>query len=454
MNELTMMIIVYSINFLLLLPFIIVKTQSKIFQYQFHRTIAYVKNKLGIIIGINGPIRVGKTSLQSGLSSVCQIITIQEISDMMSRTKVIFNHIDFNEFDALAMNILLQFQGLPEFDVLANEFLNHYDLDGNAIHYDMIGQVTTEKLILDYLYALWVMNIRNNFVQSKTPFYSHITGTYNMNLETDWLNIRDAYKNKNYAIHDWMTLLIDELTDEAGAMEYLSDVKDQKGGKEYRRKFGQIHQERNRMITTKQDVMDEVKKYRNLTHSNLVIDEKVQMVANFMWIYNIIAYFMNQKISMILFFRVLPVFLRGRFKALLVNPFRLLLKKPSISWITYDELKEIHRNRIGRFRHIENKLYYMKQFFKSIGYNRYVGFNIKRAEDIERSTAERDEVILYIPTHLCFGTYETHLYRSYQTDLLKRSEVISHEVNSYKDKQHLMTKVDDVSPEGIDDLDF
>jgi hypothetical protein len=208
------------------------------------------------------------------------------------------------------------------------------------------------------------------------------------------------------------------------------------------------------MITTKQDVMDEVKKYRNLTHSNLVIDEKVQMVANFMWMYRIIEYFLKQKISLIVFIRVLPRFLKGRLKALLLNPFRLLLRKPSLSWMTFDELKEIHRNRIGQFRHIENKIYYIKQFFKSIGYNRYVGFILKRAEDIERSTAERDEFILYIPTHLCFGTYETHLYRNYQTDLLKRSEVISHEVNSYKDKQHLMTKVDDVSPEGIDELDF
>lgn len=452
MKDFAYIIIVYAINFVLLLPVIIVKIQAKIYLYQFQRTVAYVKQKLGIIIGINGEIRVGKTSLQSGLSSVCQIITIQDITALIDRTKMILNRIDFNEFNEVAMYFLVVDE-LPDFEKITLHFLKLYNLDGKALHFDMIGQVTVEKLILDYLYALWVMNIRNNFVQSKTPFYSPITGTYNMNLETDWLKIREAYAKKNYAIHDWMTLLIDELTDEAGAMEYLSDVKDEQGGKEYRRKFGQIHQERNRMITTKQDVMDEVKKFRNLTHSNLVVEEKVQMVGNFMWIYRIIAYFTNQKISMLRFFRVLPRFLRGRLKALVLNPFRFLLKKPLLTWLTLDEISEDYRNRVGRYRNIENRLYYVEQFFKSIGYNRYVGYKIKRAEDIERAKADRDEFTFYIPTYMCFGTYDTHLYKEYQKDLLERSNVISHEVNSYRDKQHLKAKVD-VIQEGVDDLAF
>lgn len=453
MNEMMIFIILYAINFFLSLPFIIIKAQRMIYQFQFHRTLAYVKNTLGIIIGINGPIRVGKTSLQSGLSSVCQILTMQEIEEQMNRTKIILNHINFNEFNELAMQAFESYQETPDFDEITRVFLKYYHMNGRSIHYDMIGQVTVEKLILDYVFALWVTRIRNNYVQSKTPFYSHITGTYNMKLETDWMKIREAYQKKSYAINDWMVLLIDELTDEAGAMEYLNDTKDEKGGKEYRRKFGQIHQERNRMITTKQDVMDEVKKYRNLTHSNLVIDEKVQMVGNFMWIYRIIEYFYKQRISMLCFIKVFPKFFIRKIRWVFSFIPKKMMKKPIDDSPVYSDYVEIYRDHVGGYRKIENKLYYIKQFFKSVGYNRYAGFQLKRAEDIERSTSERDEFILYIPTVMCFGTYDTHLYKDYQTDLIKRSEVISSEVNSYTDEQHLIAKVD-VSQEGIDEIDF
>lgn len=423
---------------LLSLPFIAVMTSSKIYRYQFRRSIGFVKNILGFIIGINGPIRVGKTSFQSGLSSICQIITMNNIQELMDKTKMIFKEIDFNEFNSLLIELFPTTDELPDFDQLTIFFLEYYSLDVKGIHYDMLGQISIYKLILDYIQAFWVLVIRNNFVQSKTPFYSHITRNYNMNLETDWLKIREAYQKKNYAIYDWITLLIDELTDEAGAMEYLNDVKDESGGKEYRRKFGQIHQERNRIITTKQDVMDEVKKYRNLTHSNLVIDEKVKIVGNHMWIYNIFEYLLMKRIKTIRFIKIFPRFIWSK------------LRREGLS---LSDIEDEYRNRVGKYRKIENKLYYIKHFFKSIGYNRYYGFIIKRAEDIERSKADRDEFAMYIPTVYCFGTYDTHLYKTMQNELLSKSQVISSEVNSFDEKKYFQ-KSEAIAQEGVDEYAF
>ena len=147
----------------------------------------------------------------------------------------------------------------PDFDQLTEAIMDAHKLKGEGLHYNMVGQVKIQKLILDYIFGLYVLNVRNNYVQSKTPFYSNVTHNFSLGLNIEWLKIREAYKNKDYAILDWMVILIDELTDEAGAMTYMDDLKDLAGAKEYRRKFGQIHQERNRMISTKQDVMDEVK---------------------------------------------------------------------------------------------------------------------------------------------------------------------------------------------------
>lgn len=401
-------IIVYSIALLLLLPFIFVKSKRIILSSKFSYAIYFVKNVLGWIIGINGPIRVGKTSSQSGLSSICQIIIIQEINELLDRTMKIFKMIDFNELhnDLIKKFDESEHKPYPEFEVITDEILIKYKLNGEALHFNMIGNIKVRKLILDYIFAYYCLMIRNNFVQSKTSFYSNITHQFSINLNTDWLKIREAYKSKDYAILDWMVILIDELTDEASAMSYLSDIKDEQGGKEYRRKFGQIHQERNRIITTKQDVMDEVKKYRNLTHSNLILEDKVSTTGNHMWIFHIIKFFNQMPERLLKIFIIIP---------------RFLFRKITFRFIPYHQIYKYYHDKVGWIRKQESKLYYYKMFFDSIGYNRYSGYILKQAEDIERSKADRDLFTIYIPTIYCWGTYDTHFYKDMQIQLLKNS---------------------------------
>lgn len=443
----TNIIIIYTVNLILVLPLLIVRSSALKYSLRFQRTIYYVQYVLGWIIGINGPIRTGKTSLLSGLSSVCQIIITNEIQDLLKRTMKIFKHIDFNHFNAYLDQIYSKDKELIDFDLLTNVMLEMFNLDGEKLHYTLIGNIKVKKLITDYIFAYYCLHVRNNYVQSKTPFYSNITHNYSLELNTKWLGIREAYKHKDYAILDYMVILIDETTDEAGAMAYLDDVKDETGAKEYRRKFGQIHQERNRIITTKQDVMDEVKRFRNLTHSNLVIDQKVKVVGQYPLIYKTLEIITKMPLVLLHVFKIYPR-LFGRL-LLSVITFGKIQRHSKHDLLTY------YYQKTGLKRNIENKLYYYKNFFTSIGYNHYYGFILNRAEDIEKSTADREEFSFYIPTPYCFGTYDTHYYKEMQKELLDASTTTPKESNPFiKSPFFSNHDVASTSQEGDDEFEF
>jgi len=412
------LIIVYAIVLALMLPFIFVKSYRITLKMRMNYSLYYIRVVLGWIIGINGDIRMGKTSLLSGLSSMCVMLIMSDIEALMDKTMRIFKKIDFNEFNKILTEVFNEVK-YPDFEALTEEILESYQIDGDGMFFNMVGHIEYRKLILDYVFAFYVLNVRNNFVQSKTPFYSNVTHNFSMKLNLEWLKIREAYKNKDYAILDWMVILIDELTDEAGAMAYLDDIKDLAGAKEYRRKMGQIHQERNRIISTKQDVMDEVKKYRNLTHSNLVLEEKVSTVGNHMWIYHILEFIHGIPVWFLNTFVIKPKFIWS------------LIRRKGLTY--YDVYKPYH-DKVGLIRNNESKLYYYKIFFDSIGYNKYYGFKLKRAEDIERVSSEKDEFKLYIPTYYCFGTYNTHYYSYMQKELLENSNTATSEVNPFVKK--------------------
>ncbi|MBN3490541.1 hypothetical protein JV173_03330 [Acholeplasma equirhinis] len=442
--QLESVLIVYTIAFVLLLPILFVKGFRKKLRKKLDYSIYYIKYVLGWIIGINGDIRMGKTSLMSGLSSLCQLIIINDIDDLLNKTMKIFKYIDFNVLNDQLKNyyetVIDEKIGYPDFEKITEMVLEIYQLDGDSIHYDMIGHKKIRKLILDYIFSYYCLEIRNNFVQSKTPFYSNITHQFNLKLNLEWLNIRDAFKEKDYAILDWMVILIDELTDEAGAMKYLEDPKDESGAKEYRRKLGQIHQERNRIISTKQDVMDEIKKFRNLTHSNLVIDERVSTLGNHMWIYHLIEFVCNIPILLLKLFVINPIFIWSK------------LTRKGLSW---GDIYKYYHDKTGIIRKQESKLYYYKMFFQSIGYNRYQGYKLKRAEDIERVTADRDYFDLVIPTKYCWGTYNTHYYASMQEDLLNNSTTQTSEVNPFKKINFFIKdKVTEQEQNGVGEFEF
>ena len=90
------LIIIMIINIILIIPFLIIKRERNQLYDHFMYSINYVAVKLGFIISVNGPIRIGKTSLQSGLGHISERIIIENILDLIEKTKMIFRKISFN----------------------------------------------------------------------------------------------------------------------------------------------------------------------------------------------------------------------------------------------------------------------------------------------------------------------------------------------------------------------
>ena len=272
-------------------------------------------------------------------------------------------------------------------------------------------------------------------------FYSHVTASFNYDYKLDQQKIFDAFSNRDYAIYDYMIELIDEASDEIGANKRFEDIKEESGDKEYRRKYGQIHQERNRMISTKQDVKDEIKRFRTLTQSNLWLPNKIDIQGNFKFTYELI----ESSIDLIFkIYKVIKLFIPYMYKKFTNKDFKDL---------EYETYKSQAFEKVNIERNIRNKLLHIKWFFKSIGYNHYEIWNYPSEDDVKkRDPIYYDKLKFYIPTIYCFGTYETHFYRMIQDELLKISETQSTEINNFLNPSYF--KDEEMIGGDIDDINF
>ena len=438
MDSLTIILLLIETAFVV--PLIIIGVQRKFLSRGFEISIAYAK-MLGFLISINGSIRRGKTSFQSGLSHIFQIILQQEIEDYILEVQKIYAFIDFNELDQMILNAFQELESSSEFEtkhVEASEnilkFLDKkYNLDlEKTLVYNFYSSKTSLKYLTDYIYSFYVLNLRRNYVQSKTKFYSHITGNVSYKYDVKHQKIHTAFNEKDYSIYDYMIELVDEASDEIGASKRYEDVKEEDGDKDYRRKFGQIHQERNRIITTKQDVKDEIKKFRTLTQSNIYLPFKVEQRGQNKWIYNIIEFIYNVKFF---FYKLFIVWL----------PFRLAKLFTHLD-DDYEEYQQAQWRSINYRRKQYNKLLHISWYLKSIGYNKYEIWDYPDENDVKKSNKEYfNRMIFYIPIKYCFGTYDTHHWKNIQRELLEHTKTESCEDNWFINMPYF-----EQSSEGVD----
>lgn len=437
---------------LLFLPLLFISGKNKLLKHNYNNSVGFVKYRLGSIISINGPIRVGKTSAQAGISSIMEKLIIQDILELMEKTKLMLKSISFNKLDYILNDYYSNFDlsdkdNYPIFEDISNVIITSFNLNEESFINDFIGNIPIDKLIIDYCQAYFVIYFRNNYIQSKTPFYSHTTGNYNLDLDVNWLSIKNAYKNKDYAILDWVVILIDELTDEASSGMWQQDLQDLSGAKDYRRKFGQIHQERNKIISTKQDVLDEIKKFRNLTHSHLHLDHQVYTIGNYNVLYNFIDSMFRIK-----HFLFKNLYLKPKFYI------KKILRIEDYKQVSFSRYYDYFLNESNMLRKDNNYLFYLKEFLLSIGFNVYNGRVLERAEDIEKANAESEIFTLTIPTIDCWGVYDTHLFKSMQTDLLDNSNTIAKEVIPIKNESFFEeTYIDSgssIKKKGVDRFEF
>ena len=425
------MIIYLVLLSIMWIPLILISIKYSFLKQAFNISIAYAQ-QLGFLISINGSIRVGKTSKQSGLKHIFEILIENMILERINTIRKIYKSIDFNFIDMLIdqyvqsdpIHLSQGIQAQIKLDTLLETIINillqkNVNLDTTVIN-NFLSNKTSRQLIEEYIFTYWVYNYRRNYVSSKTIFYSHITHTFSYDYNVEQTKIHKAYDLKEYAIYDYMVELIDEASDDIGQNKRFQDLKEEDGDKDYRRKFGQIHQERNWQITTKQDVKDEVAKFRRLTQSNIWISEKVSQRGTNRFILTIAAFMFN----IIYFFYDLTV---TRFHWIFSNKHRL----------SFEDFKEYFYKSINFKRDLDNFLLYLDWYLKSAGYNRYDIRVYANEEDVKSNDPNKfQKQVYYIPTKFCWGTYDTHKYRSIQHELLLRTTKYAKESNYFEQKPY------------------
>ena len=439
MSQTIILLLLMNTALLAPLVFIIIKREYFKHKYELSKKLASL---LGFLISINGAIRAGKTSFQSGLSHIFQIEIEEKLKNLLLEVRIIYKKIDFQRINNL-LDELFKKSSYPNFKEahqLVTKNLKQYNMSRSLIH-NFLSSRTSYEMLKDYIFAYWVLNYRKNYVHSKTNFYSHITASFNYDYDIEQQKIFEAYTLKDYAIYDFMVELIDEASDEIGANKRYEDVKEESGNKDYRRKYGQIHQERNRMITTKQDVKDEIKKFRTLTQSNLWLPSQIKVVGDFKFTYELISFLLQLGLSI---YRFINIWIPYMYKRITDKNYKD---------IEYEVYKDNHFSTINIERKILNKLLHIKWFLKSIAYNTYEIWNYPSEDDVKkRDPIYYDKLKFYIPTIYCFGTYETHFYRMIQEELLNVSETQSTEINMFFNPSYF--EDEDEMGGDIDDINF
>jgi hypothetical protein len=361
-------------------------------------------NRFGFLISLIGEIGGGKSSGQSAITHAYTVIFQQKIIELMTKVKTIYKSIDFNDIDEYLYSAFTE-QSEYDFNQIVRDLFHIFNINQNIV-YDFFSYKTTFDYFKDYVFSFYVLYIRNNYVYSVTHIFNRISGNFNMKLNLEWHKIKEAYKKQDYGIEDFAVELIDEASDELASGFWHDLEKDESGAKEYRRKYRHIHQERNRMIDTRQDSSDMVKKLRNLTQTHLEMTE-TKYIFLFKELYMIIQSLLKSK-----------MFLYKLFK--LYIPYAWYKLPRLRKGMSYQEFYDIRYATINKLRNQYNKILYIEWYLKSYGLVRFYAKKYHSADDVGKTSEEYfDRLKLYFPALWAFGTYEQFAFNSIQEQLLQ-----------------------------------
>ncbi|HOI84497.1 MAG TPA: hypothetical protein PLP48_00345 [Acholeplasmataceae bacterium] len=431
-------IVINGINIILLSPFIYYQIKSLVYSYSKNRTLQIVW-RFGFLISLIGEIGAGKSSGQSALTHAFVLKFQQDIIDLLKMTKKVFRKLDFNGIDDYILERMSQMARV-DFALIVDEVMTAFGINDSII-FNFLGHRSTRDYIKDYVFAIYALQIRNNYVYSVTKIYNRFTGNFNMAFDIKWQNIYDAYASGNYAIEDYAVELIDESSDDLASAFWRDFDKDESGAKTYRRKYRHIHQERNRIIDTRQDASDMVKKLRNLTQTNLLMEgvEFRNIYSGLVNLYSLIY--------------IIPYKVHELFKFMI--PYAFYRIKHLRNAISYAEHLDQRYGSINYRRNIDGKLLLVEWFVKSLGVVKFNASYYERTEDVGKKDPKRQsELELYFPASWCFGTYEQFAFKGIQDQLMSKSNVNPAEINIFFQPSFFNDITTSSDGKGVDVIDI
>lgn len=400
--ELLVIIVLSAILVLELVIPISIFGVSKHYQNAFYRT-QYIAKDFGYLIGINGKISKGKTSISSGLSHIYQLDFLQRIQDLMKQYQSYLNKIDFSTFNDRVYQLILE-KGIKEVYLITDTIMKEYLLTDYPV-YNYLSFTSMREMTKSYIIAFGAM-IRNNFVASKTRFYSRITNTMNLDYEITQQDIYKVIESGEYFIEDYLVEIIDEAQDDNAAELWREQEKT--GRKQYRNKYRHIHEQNNRMISIKQDESDEVRKQRSLYQTNLKLVDGVEVKFIYRFAYKGLEWLYRIQDAPYRFFK-------------LRVPYSFYYLKNLLSYdkYSYSAYCEARYDKPSITRDVDHRLMFVKWFLESLNYNVFTVQLAEETDDLGKDT-KTETFKLVIPSIYCF-TYPRFEFNQIQTDLLKKS---------------------------------
>ena len=401
-QELLVIIVLSAILILELILPISIFGVSKHYQNAFYRT-QYIAKDFGYLIGINGKISKGKTSISSGLSHIYQLDFLQRIQDLMKQYQSYLNKIDFSTFNDRVYQLILE-KGIKEVYLITDTIMKEYLLTDYPV-YNYLSFTSMREMTKSYIIAFGAM-IRNNFVASKTRFYSRITNTMNLDYEITQQDIYKVIESGEYFIEDYLVEIIDEAQDDNAAELWREQEKT--GRKQYRNKYRHIHEQNNRMISIKQDESDEVRKQRSLYQTNLKLVDGVEVKFIYRFVYKLLEWLYRIEDAPYRFFK-------------LRVPYSFYYLKNLLSYdkYSYSAYCEARYDKPSITRDVDHRLIFVKWFLESLNYNVFTVQLAEETDDLGKDT-KTETFKLVIPSIYCF-TYPRFEFNQIQTDLLKKS---------------------------------
>ena len=393
---------------LLMLPIFIDRGKEYSYQRAFQKT-SIVAKLFGWLISVDGKIRVGKTSLTSGLTSIYEYEIMEKIENVFLETKKIFNRINFFDFDKQLFDYLTNDKNPnPNFDELTKKMMESYKIPEYFIYNFLIGKLSTEY-IKDYIIAFYSFYLRMNFVQSKTRRLSPILHKMAMQFDPQDIEIFNKLKTKDYGLQPYSVIVHDEASDDRSAYNWREAIGS--GSKEFKSKFGHIFKETSRMINIKQDSSDEILKERSLTQSHIQIIAPVKLGFERKFFYKNIKRLYKFQIMFYLIFKINIPYSIAKLKHRL-KTFQKLDKQEFI-----DQFYDLP----NKLRDYDRKVLFLKYHIDSLKYNIYHVKVYSNEEDIGKQDEKYyEEHVLVIPSKLCF-TYPKFEYDKIQDDLINVS---------------------------------
>jgi len=401
-TQLIILIILLLIYLSLLLVSFVSFGQTKFYQYKFHKT-QNKTNEFGYLQGISGKISAGKTSLASGLSHVYQLNLLNRIQKLLKEYQMYLHRINFSQFNDRVFE-LLSIHGIKNYYIITDKLLDEFSLNDIPV-YNYLNFTTMREMTKSYVIAFAAL-LRNNFVASKTRFFSRITNTMNLDYDITQQDIYKIFETGDYFVEDYLVEIIDEAQDDNASANWREQ--ETTGRKQYRNKYRHIHEQNNFMIGIKQDESDEVKKQRTLYQTNIKIVDKVQVVFVYRYLYKIFEWLYR--------FEDAPYrFLKLR----LPYAFYYLKNLLSYDKYSFQAYCDARYDKPSITRNVDHKLLFLRWFLESLSYN---VFHVEIAHDADDLSKESkvDSIELVIPTIYCF-TYPRFEFNKIQSDLLEKS---------------------------------